>query len=233
MPGKVAIVCGLIGSGKSTLGAELAQALGPDTLFLAEPDEKAGKNPYLQDYYADSKRYSLTMQVHLLALRYRMHLQAQWYALNTGKCAVMDSAFYQDTAFARVQRSLGLMDAREFATYQLIYQAMTASVLLPTVCVRMLCTPETCNERIMHRMEKQEGRRCEQAIDLTYLRLLDAEISHMCSVLRDQGVLVIEVLYDTDRDSVSQREQTVVSLATRIKAIEPPDLFLDLHRRTV
>jgi deoxyadenosine/deoxycytidine kinase len=233
MPGKVAMVCGLIGSGKTSLSAELAMALGPGTLFLAEPDEKSNRNPYLQDYYGDSKRYALTMQIHLLALRYRMHLQAQWYVMNTGQCAVMDSAFYQDTAFACVQRALGLMEDREFSTYQLIYQAMTSSVLLPTVCLRMLCEPETCNERIAKRMEKQQGRRCEVAIDLTYLRLLDAEINHMCAVLRDQGVLVLEVLYDTDRDSVEQRAQTVKSLATRIHAITPPDLFLDLHRRTV
>jgi len=229
----VVIVEGLIGAGKTTLSRELGVALGPNTLTLTEPDEKNNANPYLDDYYADKKRWSLTMQLHLLGLRFRMHQDAQWHAMNNRGPVIMDRSYYGDTSFARVQAKLGLMSDREFETYANIYHSMTASVLLPTVCVRILVSPETCNERISKRMQDEKGRRCETSIDLNYLRSLDMEIDHMTSVLRHQGVAILDVPYDVDRDTPQQRFQLTSSLAARINAIEPPDYFLDLHRRTL
>ena len=75
--GKVVIVCGIIGSGKSSLSRELADALGEGTLWLKEPDETGG-NPYLGDYYGDPKRWAFTMQLALLAHRFSQHQHAQW-----------------------------------------------------------------------------------------------------------------------------------------------------------
>lgn len=229
----VVIVEGPIGSGKSTLTRELGEALGPNTLTLLEPDEKHEANPYLSDYYEDSKRWSFTMQAHMLGMRFRMHLLAQWHALQRRGAAVMDRSYYGDTAFARLQLKLGLMSQREFETYQAMYHAMTASVLYPTVCIRVLVEPELCNARISRRMEIEEGRKCEKAIDLDYLRGLEREIDHMVSVLRSQGVTIIDMPWDMDRDSPADRKQAVQSLASRIKSVEPLDFFLDLHRRTL
>ena len=48
--GRVAIVEGIIGAGKSTFSKELSQALGDDTLLLLEPDEKDNANPYLSSF---------------------------------------------------------------------------------------------------------------------------------------------------------------------------------------
>lgn len=230
--GKVVVVCGLMGGGKSVLSQELATALGPGTLHLSEPDEKEGRNPYLADYYADPGRWATTMQIHLLGTRYAQHLHAQWHSMNTGHHAVMDSSYWQDTCFARLQLASGLMSPREFGTYSKLYQAMTASVLLPTVCLRVLVSPETAIRRIQSRMEKETGRKCESAVSLDYLRGLDREIDHMVGVLRHQGVTVLDVPWDTDRGSSEARAHTVEGLASRIIGLEPPDLFLDMHRRT-
>ena len=231
--GKVVIVCGLIGSGKSSLSRELAEALGEGTLHLEEPDEKGGRNPFLSDYYKDPARWALTMQIHLLAYRYSQHLQAQWHSMNTGNHSLLDSSYWQDTAFAHLQLKLGLMSQREFDTYSLIYRGMTASVMLPSVCLRVLVSPEIANQRVARRMEKETGRRCETAIDLDYLRGLDREIDHMVGVLRSQGVTILDVPWDTDRDSPEARRSAVESLASRIQALSPVDSFLDLHRRAV
>jgi len=229
--GKVIIVLGLIGSGKTTLSEELAKALGPDTLWLPEPDEKEGRNPYLSDYYHSPERWALTMQVHLLSRRFRQHLQAQWYTMNTGLPAVMDSSYWQDTAFARLQLRLGLMSQAEFDTYALLYQAMTASVLFPSAVVRILTTAETCQARISSRLVEQTGRKCENAINPEYLRNLDEEIDLVCRELRRAGITVFDVPYDADRGTEEAREQTVSSLAARIKALALPDPFLRLHGR--
>ena len=223
---------GLISSGKSTLAKELAVALGPTTLCLLEPDEKGGANPYLASYYADAARWSLTMQMHLLGKRFRMQMHAQWHALEGLGDSVVDRTPYGDTAFAHLQLARGSMSEREFSTYEMIYQAMTANMLLPNILVRTLTTPERCNERLVKRMERETGRRCEQAIDLDYLRALEVEINHMVNVLRDQGVVVLDMPWDTDRDSPESRKDAVEALASRIHAIQPLNRLLDDHRRT-
>jgi len=91
---KVVVVEGLIGSGKTTLSRELGKALGDTTLTLFEPDEKGAGNPYLADYYLDSARWSFVLQVHQLQARYRMHLQAQWHALQGFGHAVLDRSYF-------------------------------------------------------------------------------------------------------------------------------------------
>ena len=230
---KVVIVEGLISGGKTTLSRELGQALGPSTLTLFEPDEKEEANPYLADYYGNSSRWSFTMQCHLLALRFRMHCHAQWHAMEGHGHSVLDRSFYGDTAFARLQLKLGLMEQREFDTYAKLYHAMTASVLLPTVCLRVIVSPETAIRRIESRMERETGRRCEAAVTLDYLKALDQEISHMVGVLDDQGVVILNVPWDEDRSTPESRRSAVEGLASQIINFQPPDHFLDLHRRTL
>jgi hypothetical protein len=99
--------------------------------------------------------------------------------------------------------------------------------------VRMLVSPEIARNRIDSRMSQREGRRCESGIDLKYLMDLDREISHMVTVLRHQGVTVIDMPWDVDRESPEARHIAVESLAARISEECPPDPFLDLHRRTL
>jgi deoxyadenosine/deoxycytidine kinase len=231
--GKVVIVEGLIGAGKTSLTRELGAALGDNTLVLFEPDEKRDKNPYLADYYDDPKRWGFTLQVHQLQARYRMHLQAQWHAMQGAGHAVLDRSYFGDTAFARLQHNLGWVSDREFETYSSIYHAMTSAVLLPNVCVRVLVSPDTCERRIMRRMRVETGRECEQKIDKQYLVDLDCEIGHMVDVLRGQGVAVLDVPWDEDRDNPDDRKEAVAGLAARIQSVEPQDFFLDMHRKSL
>ncbi len=230
---KVVIVEGIIGAGKSSLSMELAKALGPGTLALMEPDERENANPYLSSFYEDQKRWAFTMQIHLLQARYKMHLQAQWYALNKQGHAVLDRSYFGDTAFARLQLKTGAMSQLEFETYQSIYHSMTASVLLPNFCVRLRVSPEVAAQRIKNRMQERNGRKCESAIDLGYLVSLDQEIDYMVDVLRDQGVTILDLPWDADRKTPESRHHIVKNLTAQITEKQIPDLFLDHHRRSI
>jgi len=230
---KVVIVEGLIGSGKTTLTRELSQELGENTLTLFEPDEKDNGNPYLGDYYADPARWAFVLQVHQLQARFRMHSLAQWHVLQGKGHAVLDRSYMGDTAFAQLQLENGLMSEREYTTYSSIYQAMTASVMLPRVCVRVLASPETCSQRVSRRMQVETGRSCESGISLEYLRGLDRAIDHVVNTLRAQGVTILEVPWDLDKASPEERLPAVRELASQIRSLPEKLSLLELHRRSV
>jgi deoxyadenosine kinase len=58
-------ISGMIGAGKSTLAAALANALGLDVYF-----EPVDDNVYLEDFYRDMSRHSFPMQIWLLNKRF-------------------------------------------------------------------------------------------------------------------------------------------------------------------
>lgn len=231
--GLVVIVEGLIGAGKSTLTQELGKSLGEDTLVLMEPDEQKNANPYLSDFYGDKERWSFTMQTHLLGLRYRMQLAAQWHAMSGRGHAVCDRSFYGDTCFARMMNRTGEISTREFETYRVLYQAMTASVLLPSVCIRLRVSPDIAANRIRSRASAREGRKSELVIDPQYLRALDAEIDTTVEVLRGQGVRVMDLHWDQDLATPESRSSTIQLLAEQILKSTPMDMFAHHHRRVV
>ena len=232
--GKVVIVEGIIGAGKSSFSKELAYELGNSTLYLQEPDEKDNANPYLTNFYEKPARWAYTMQTHLLQARYKMHLHAQWHAMTTGQDAVLDRSYFGDTAFARLQLAMGDMTNDEFNTYQSIYHAMTASVLLPNVCVHLNVDPEVAQQRINKRMQEQTGRSCENAIDIQYLKDLKVEEEKVVKALESQGVRILTLDWNEDRSDPILRQDTIRGIASYIQEYQPPgDMFLDLHRRTI
>lgn len=236
--GTVTVVEGLIGAGKTTFAEELGAMLGGETLIFGEPDEKDEANPYLADYYKDPDRWAFTMQIHLLQARHKIHLDAQWYVLNRGgrrkgnAHAVIDRPFYGDTAFARLQLRRKHLQPREYETYRSLYHSMTANVLHPQFCIWLDTTPETSARRVTQRMEIQTGRKCEDTISLEYLAQLQQEIGHMISVLESSGVRIIKLNWNEDRNAEARRAE-IARVAEVILTTEPPDLFLDLHRRTI
>lgn len=231
--GQVVIIAGLIGSGKSTLTEELAPLLGNNTLHLQEPDEREGANPYLADFYQDKCRWSFVMQVHLLGIRLQQHLHAQWHALNTGAYALLDSSYYSDTCFARLMHKTGEISDREFETYRILYQTMTASVLLPSVCVRLKVDPEVSAARIRGRAEARDGRKSELVIDLDYLTGLDHEINTTVNVLASQGVQVLEVDWSSHLNTPEERTVAIQEIANQILSLKPQDQLLKHHRRVI
>ena len=81
-------------------------------------------------------------------------------------------------------------------------------------------------------METQTGRKCESTISLDYLDQLRQEITHMVSVLESAGVRILKLDWNQDRDAEARKAE-VSRVAEIIRTTEPPDLFLDLHRRTI
>jgi deoxyadenosine kinase len=216
--GQVVIIEGLMGAGKSTLTVELGRALGANTLILLEPDEEKAANPYLGDFYADMGRWAFPMQVHMLAARYRHALHAQWHTMNGAGFALCDKSLYGDTCFARLMLRQNHITPTEFDTYRIIYENYAASVLPPSVCIRLRMDPAEAHRRIQKRAFSREGRRFESTVGLDYLYALDREIDITVDALRGSGVKVLDVFWGENRETEDARREVVATLASDVLA---------------
>lgn len=151
-------IAGMIGAGKSTLATALGEHLGIDAYY-----EPVTDNDYLEDFYKDTKRYSFAMQVYLLNRRFQQHQEIIW----KGKSAVQDRTIYEDSIFARMLAETGLMDARDYRTYQQLFRHMSNFMCKPSVIVYLDVSPKTSMDRI-----KMRSRGVEADIQLSYLEAL-------------------------------------------------------------
>jgi deoxyadenosine kinase len=170
-------IAGMIGAGKSTLARSLGEHLGIDVYY--EPVEN---NEYLADFYRDTKRYSFATQIYLLNKRFQQHQEIIW----RGRSAVQDRTIYEDSIFARMLATSGLMEERDYRTYLELFRNMSNFMCKPNLIVYLDVTPERSIERIRAR-----GRGVEDGITLEYLTALYGgyqdfvqEISKVIPVIR-------------------------------------------------
>ena len=79
--GRLVIIEGNIGVGKSTLARKMAKELGY-ALFM----EPTVENPYLEKFYADPHKYALKLQLWILKQRYLTYVEAVKHLISTGQC---------------------------------------------------------------------------------------------------------------------------------------------------
>lgn len=154
-------IAGNIGAGKSTL-TRLASA----RFHLTPVYEAVDENPYLADFYRDMPRYAFHSQMFFLAARLRQHLGQ----VNPGERVIQDRTIYEDAAiFARALHEAGTMDARDYGSYRLMFEAIAQALRPPDVLVYLRASLPTLRQHIAER-----GRGYEQAIADSYLLRLGA-----------------------------------------------------------
>ncbi len=170
-------IAGMIGAGKSTLATALGDHLGIDVYY--EPVED---NEYLEDFYRDTARYAFATQIYLLNRRFQQHQEIIW----KGRSAVQDRTIYEDSVFAKMLVQLGLMEERDYRTYQALFAHMSNFMCRPNVIVYLDVKPERSMERIEAR-----SRGVESGISMEYLEALYqgyeefiADIARLTPVIR-------------------------------------------------
>ncbi len=173
-------IAGNIGVGKTTLTNILIARLGWQG-FL----EKEVANPYLADFYGDMKRWSFHSQLFFLKERMKDHIQIQ----RSAQPCVQDRTIYEDAEiFARNLFERGMMEARDFACYTDIYEAIAAALRPPDVIVYLRASIWTLISRIRHR-----GRDFEQNIDKEYLAQLNFAYDRWARRMAQQHrVMIVE-----------------------------------------
>jgi len=152
-------VAGTIGAGKTSLATWLQKRYGLRPFY--EPHEA---NPYLEDFYADMKRWGFHSQLFFLAHKLELHQQL----LASTEPAVIDRTIYEDAEiFARNLHLQGHIDKRDWQVYLRLYEGIARSLRPPDVLIALSCSVRTAKKRIAKR-----ARAMEQGIPDAYLKRL-------------------------------------------------------------
>lgn len=172
-------VCGLIGSGKSTLVKNIANK--NNFIEFQEPVES---NPFLELYYKDPSRWSYAMQINLLFERYKQMQEAYFRSLR-GENIIVDSTIYSDSAFAMVQNLEHYFTKEEYKSYLNIYEVINSHTVYPDILIFLDLSTELALERIAKR-----SRDCESNIPIEYLQKLLVAYQNVLSKLNNHTNIV-------------------------------------------
>jgi len=139
------VVEGPIGAGKTSLARLLAGLNGAD-LLLEEPQN----NPFLANFYQDSRRWALATQLFFLFQRVNQLSGLKQLDLFE-RPTVADFLFDKDPMFAR----LNLSDD-EFALYQRIYAHLAPQAVSPDLVIYLQAPVETLMARVRRRAASYE-----------------------------------------------------------------------------
>ena len=161
MTKKYIAVAGNMGSGKSSLVDFLCKYYKLKPFY--EPNEM---NPYLEDFYEDMRRWAFHSQLFFLSNKFRIH---QELAEDPGT-VVQDRTIYEDAEiFAKHLYLRGLIEKRDYATYQDLYRTILRSLNPPDLMIYLHCPLRTIRRRIRSR-----GRLMEQEIPSEYIKRLQS-----------------------------------------------------------
>jgi len=174
----IAIV-GNIGAGKTTLTKLLADH------FKYEPQfEAVDNNPYLEDFYADMKRWSFNLQIFFLNSRFRQIVELQ----KTNIDMIQDRTIYEDAyIFAENLYDMGLMSARDFENYSNIFQSIIHYIKPPDLLIYLKASVPTLVNNIQVR-----GRDYESGIRLDYLSKLNEKYDKWIDNYKEGKLMILD-----------------------------------------
>jgi len=148
---------GSIGVGKTSLAKLLSEEINAK-LILEEFEE----NPFLSEFYKDSKRYAFQTQLFFLLSRYRQQDEFKQTNIFT-KSIVSDYMFMKDRIFAALN-----LDDKEMTLYNSIANILEQNIVYPDLIIFLQSETERLMDNIKHR-----GRDYERSIDWNYIDSLN------------------------------------------------------------
>lgn len=172
-------IIGCMGVGKSRLTAALAERLGYRAFY-----EPVKENPYLDDFYADPKRWACIMQFFMMTHRFRQHLEIQELVSHDIN-VVQDQIIYGDVIYAELNHLVGNMDQRDYGNYREHFDAIRPLLKLPDVVVNL----ETSIAMVRRRIHER-GRPSEQKISPHYLTTLTDLFAQWAAAVEDKTKVI-------------------------------------------
>jgi len=194
-------IAGNIGSGKTTLTRMLAQHYGWEPRF-----EPVITNPYLEDYYADIKRWCFNLEVYFLKERFNNNLELG----NSQKTIIQDRTLFEGVhIFMENNRTMGNISERDYETYMELFQLMMNFLNVPDLMIYL----KSSVPHIVGQIQKR-GRDYEQGIQMDYLKGLNDKYEDFIQNKYPGKVLTVEV----DNLDFEHNVQDFASITDRIDA---------------
>ena len=172
-------IAGNIGAGKTTLTKMLAKYYGWEPRF-----ESVSFNPYLEDYYADIKRWAFCLETYFLKERYK-DMQAVQRA---GHTIVQDRSIFEGVyVFVKNNYERGDLSQRDFETFMELFDLMKSQMKMPDMMIYLRKSVPALIAQIQKR-----GREYEQAMQIDYLKDLNDKYEDFIFRKYDGRVLVID-----------------------------------------
>lgn len=194
-------IAGNIGVGKTTLTKLISEKFGWDCYF-----EKVINNPYLDDFYADMKRWSFNLQVFFLSKRF----MDQRIISESARPSVQDRSIYEDAEiFAYILHKQGNMSDRDYENYRDLFYTMMSYLRKPDLVVYLRASTWTLISRI-----RKRGREFEKKINVEYLHELNEAYEHWIKMIKDDfNVLVV----DADKMDFEKHPEHLEDVYIKIK----------------
>lgn len=184
-------ISGIIAAGKTTLARSLGEVMDLKVYY-----ENVKSNVYLEDFYKDQKKYGFPLQIHLLTNRFKQQQQIIW----SGRGAVQDRTIYEDKVFCRMLLNSGMMEQRDYDTYEALFNVMSKFMQRPHLIVHLDVSPKEAFRRLRLR-----DRNCEAAVSIEYLENLYNEYEIFIKEISKQ-IPVIRVDYEKFRTAEKMAE---------------------------
>ena len=168
-------IAGNIGVGKTTLAERLQAQLGGDVLY-----EPYDTNPFMPDVYAGKTELALDSQLHFLVHRAQ---QLKRRSLTGGNAYFSDYLFEKELVYAE-----RLLDTRQWALYQKVYEPFADMVIDPALVLYMRDSSDHCLDRIQKR-----NRSYEQGIQTSFLDGLSEEYDRLIAGWHKSPVLRLDI----------------------------------------
>lgn len=172
-------IAGNIGAGKTTLTKMLAKYYGWEPRF-----ESVGFNPYLEDYYADIKRWSFCLETYFLKERFKDMLAIQ----QSDHTIVQDRSLYEGVyVFVTNNYRRGDLSERDYETYMELFGHMKNMLQLPDLMIYLRKSVPSLIAQIQRR-----GRDYEKGMQIDYLNDLNERYEDFIYHQYEGRVLTIE-----------------------------------------
>ena len=161
---------GNIGAGKSTFIKELSKIISSEILEIIDEPVEEWQNingfNILQEFYRDPEKYAYAFQT--LVFAFRVIYQQKPLAK---KVRITERSIYTDYLFAKILRSEGKINEKEWAIYDSWYTKALSMLLTnkPNLIIYLDTESTKCEERKIER-----NRSGEDAIEIEYLQKLQA-----------------------------------------------------------
>lgn len=183
-------ISGAVAAGKTTLLNKLLQQLGDRALAH---EERPQDNPFIREYYSDSKRWSFHSQMTFLAL----YFDDDSWANGDREFYFFDRCLIENLVLARYRLEEGDLTEAEYAVIEKMASGINR--LMPPIdkFIYLRCSAELLTERL-----RERGRDYESVLQRSYAEKLKALYDAWAENLPADKVLVVDEDAGVDLDAV-------------------------------